>query len=177
MQNDFDLKEWEKTFVYFHKNRTNMKAKVHISIQEGRINIAVVSMDDKYSKYKGELERLALKIAKGAYIVAFNSLCKPAYPEEDDYEDEAAQGRQCLCENVLMYIEKLFNQGLEPFYCLLITQKHLFECAYQIRHMKYDGSKWVNAKGEHLENGSWVSPDGNQFYCNMAASVFESITR
>ena len=34
---------------------------------------------------------------------------------------------------------------------------------------------WVTGKGEYLKDGSWVSPDGNNFYCNMAASVFEAI--
>ncbi len=177
MQNDFDLKEWEKTFVYFHKNKTSMEANVCISIQQSKIHVAIASINEKYSKYKKELESLALKVAQGAYVIAFNSLCKPAYPEADDYEDEAAQGRRCLCENVTMYMETLFNQGLEAFYCLLVTQKHLFECAYQIKHMKYDGNKWVNVKGEYLENGSWISPDGKKFYCNMASAVFETITR
>ena len=37
--------------------------------------------------------------------------------------------------------------------------------------------KWVNVKGEYLENGSWISPDGKKFYCNMASAVFETITR
>ena len=111
-------------------------------------------MKTEFEKYKTELQKLALTVAQGGYIVAFNSLCKPAYPLEEDYEDEAAMGRQCMLENIIMYLNTLFDKGLEAFYCLLVTQRQLFECSYQIRHMKYDG-----------EN----------FYCDMAASVFEAI--
>ena len=52
MQNDFDLKEWEKTFVYFHKNKTSMEANVCISIQQSKIHVAIASINEKYSKYK-----------------------------------------------------------------------------------------------------------------------------
>ncbi|MFR5031981.1 MAG: hypothetical protein ACLUCI_11755 [Blautia hansenii] len=175
MENGFNLKKWENAFLHFDKNKTNMEAKLHIRVQEGKIVVTVSSMKDEYLKYKEELERLAFTIAQGAYVIAFNSLCKPTYPEADDYEDEAAKGRKCLFENIIMYTRTLFSQGLEAFYCLLVTQKHLFECAYQIQHMRYDGDKWVNIKGEYLEDGSWTSPDGNKFYCNMSASVLEAI--
>lgn len=175
MQDGFNLKEWETAVQRFCKNKSNMDAKMTIAIKEGKLLIQVVQMKEEFLKYKAELQRLALTVAQGGYVVAFNSLCKPAYPFEEDYEDEAALGRECMLKNVIMYLNTLFDKGLESFYCLLVTQRQLFECSYQIRHMKYDGEKWVTGKGEYLKDGSWVSPDGNNFYCNMAASVFEAI--
>ena len=175
MQNGFNLKEWETAAKRFCNNKTNMDAKMSITIKEGKFLIRVVDMKTEFEKYKTELQKLALTVAQGGYIVAFNSLCKPAYPLEEDYEDEAAMGRQCMLENIIMYLNTLFDKGLEAFYCLLVTQRQLFECSYQIRHMKYDGEKWVTGKGEYLQDGSWVSPDGENFYCDMAASVFEAI--
>ena len=175
MQDGFNLKEWEAAAKRFCNNKTNMDARMSITIQDGKFLIQVVHMKAEFQRYKAELQRLALTVAQGGYIVAFNSLCKPAYPLEEDYEDEAAIGRQCMLENIIMYLNTLFDKGLEAFYCLLVTQRQLFECSYQIRHMKYDGEKWVTGKGEYLQDGSWVSPDGENFYCDMAASVFEAI--
>ena len=139
MQDGFNLKEWETAAKRFCNNKTNMDAKMSITIKEGKFLIRVVDMRTEFEKYKTELQKLALTVAQGGYIVAFNSLCKPAYPLEEDYEDEAAMGRQCMLENIIMYLNTLFDKGLEAFYCLLVTQRQLFECSYQIRHMKYDG--------------------------------------
>ncbi len=175
MQNGFNLKEWEAASKRFFNNKKNMEAKISIAIKDGKFLIQVVDMKQEYLKYKEELQRLALKVAQGGYIVTFNSLCKPDYPLPEDYDKEVAVGQACMLENISMYLHTLFDKGLESFYCLLVTQRQLFECSYQIRHMKYDGEKWVTGKGEYLKDGSWVSPDGNNFYCNMAASVFEAI--
>lgn len=174
MENGFDLKKWENVYQYFHKNETNMEAKLHTEIEDGNIVVTVTSLKDEYLRYKDQLECLALDVAKGAYVIAFNSLCKPQYPSAEEYEDEAAQGRQCLVDNMMLYMNTLFNEGLEAFYTLLVTQLHLFECSYQIRHMKYNGIRRVTEKGKYLENGSWISPDG-KFYSNMAAAVYEAI--
>lgn len=175
MQDNFNLKEWETAVQRFCKNKTNMDAKMSITIKEGKLLIHVTEIKDEYLKYKADFQRLALIVAQGGYVVAFNSLCKPTYPLEEDYEDESATGRQCMLENIILYLNTLFEKGLEAFYCLLVTQRQLFECSYLIRHMKYDGEKWVTDKGEYLKDGSWVSPNGSNFYCNMAASVFEAI--
>ena len=175
MQNGFDLKEWENASKRFLNNKNNMEAKMSIVVKEGQLKIKIIEMKQEFLKYKEELQKLALKVAQGGYIVAFNSLCKPEYPLQEDYDKEVAVGQACILENISMYLNTLFDKGLEAFYCLLVTQRQLFECSYQIRHMKYDGEKWVTGKGEYLQDGSWVSPNGDTFYCNMAASVFEAI--
>lgn len=84
MQDGFNLKEWETAAKRFCNNKTNMDAKMSITIKEGKFLIRVVDMKTEFEKYKTELQKLALTVAQGGYIVAFNSLCKPAYPLEED---------------------------------------------------------------------------------------------
>lgn len=176
MNNGFDFNKWNDDVQKFTKNQKNMEAKIAITTtNEGKIAVQVVNMKQEYLKYKEQLQKLAIKIAQSAYIVMYNTFCRPRYASEEDYEKEVNEGKKLLSENLSMYLEILFEKGSEDFYCLMMIQRSILESSYQIRHMKYDGQKWVTQKGEYLENGCWVTQEGRRYFSTLSAEIFDLI--
>ncbi len=155
--------QWMQSWEYLERNRKSMNASFEIRFSDGKFHITCNKIDPQYSTYKEELEKLANYIAKGAYVIAFNVICRPENVLDEDLAGETEFREKQFVDSFPDYLEYLLTQGRDPFLSIVYTHSAMLDSAYQMRHMHFDGKNWLNYKGEALINGTWISANGSKY--------------
>ena len=155
--------QWMQNCEYLDRNQKSMVAFFEIKISDGKFTIACNEIKHEYFNYKEELEKPANYIAKGAYIISYNSICSLDDVKEDDIEKEKEFRKTTFATNFPEYLKCLFASGRDAFINTVYSHAGMLEASYQMRHLYFDGENWRNFKGEKLVDGIWNDKNGRRY--------------
>ena len=167
--------QWMQSCEYFDRNRKSMEATFVIEFADGKFNIACNAIKKEYLNYKGEMERLANYVAKGAYIISFNTVCSVVNVTEDEKSKEKDFRVNTFKANFAEYLKCLLLSGRDTFINVIYSHAAMLDAAYQMRHLQFDGENWHNFKGDKLVDGIWNTENGAR-YSDQTSDLLMRIT-
>ena len=158
---DFNVDNWEESCGLYDRNKAGLGFQASCYLQEGKLKIKLENID---AKYKDAVEKLILNNAQGAVIVMNDVVSTNYVLRKEDIIEERNKCNEITHNNMIPWLNILFQQGFNVFIDAITTQSLTMETSYLLNHLSNKNGVWTLPNGSQWNGSGWHQSDGSVCY-------------